>query len=320
MKSICKRDPTVKPGGLAREIMLLQEMDHDNIVKLIDVYEDADYVHLVTDLFEGGELFDRIVEESPNDANGFPCIPEEEAARIVNGILEGVSYMHTRNIVHRDIKPENVLFESPAQGSKVKIADFGLSRKHFPRRNDPPMTTVVGTSYYIAPEVLRGRYDGGSCDLWSVGVIAYVLLCGYPPFNGTNGDKVHQSVLRGRIRFPIGEWNDISADALDFVYRLLLKDPRRRMTMEQALTHPWMVMLGQSSGHTNPSREEEDFAADDIKDERRDDTSSSSIRYVDEVLYSWFLPKSPKAAARKGNRRKGNSPQKRKVKLSMFAC
>mmetsp|Transcript_1071 Transcript_1071/g.2137 ORF Transcript_1071/g.2137 Transcript_1071/m.2137 type:complete len:409 (-) Transcript_1071:156-1382(-) len=239
VKSICKRDPSVMPGGLAREIMLLQEMKHCNIVQLVDVYEDADYVHLVTDLCTGGELFDKICEKSSNRDNGAACFAEDEAARIMYQILTAVSYMHKRGIVHRDIKPENILFETTDEDSPIKIIDFGLSRKHYGGQ-EPPMTSVVGTPYYIAPEVLRKKYDK-SCDLWSVGVIAYILLCGYPPFNGANNDQTHRSVLRGRYYFPAEDWKDVSIEAMDFIYRMLQMDPRKRMTVEQALNHPWIT-------------------------------------------------------------------------------
>eukprot|EP00579_Thalassiosira_antarctica_P023209 CAMPEP_0201987002 /NCGR_PEP_ID=MMETSP0904-20121228/91569_1 /ASSEMBLY_ACC=CAM_ASM_000553 /TAXON_ID=420261 /ORGANISM="Thalassiosira antarctica, Strain CCMP982" /LENGTH=169 /DNA_ID=CAMNT_0048541089 /DNA_START=1302 /DNA_END=1807 /DNA_ORIENTATION=- len=127
VKSIRKSDPSVKPGGLAREIMLLQEMEDSNIIQLVDVFEDADYVHLVTDLCTGGELFDKICEKSSNSDNGAACFAEDEAARIMYQILTAVSYMHKRGIVHRDIKPENILFEATDDDSTVKIIDFGLS-------------------------------------------------------------------------------------------------------------------------------------------------------------------------------------------------
>jgi serine/threonine protein kinase len=180
VKSLCKKDPNVKPGGLVREITLLQEMKNDNIINLVDIIEEEDYVHLVTDLCSGGELFDKIVEKAEEN-NGSPCFREDEAARIMHQLLTAVSYMHKKNVAHRDIKPENILLQTTNQDSPVKIIDFGLSRKHTKRNG--PMSTIVGTPYYIAPEVLRKSYDK-TCDLWSVGVIAYIILCGYPPFNG----------------------------------------------------------------------------------------------------------------------------------------
>ncbi|KAL7531110.1 hypothetical protein ACHAXR_003852 [Thalassiosira sp. AJA248-18] len=240
VKSICKTDPQVKPSGIAREIALLREMKPCSIViQLVDVFEDAQYVHLVTDLCEGGELFDKICERASNSDNGAVCFAEDETAKIMHQILTAVSCMHKRGIVHRDIKPENILFETAEDDSPVKIIDFGLSRKHYAKL-DAPMRTVVGTPYYIAPEVLRRRYDK-TCDLWSTGVIAYILLCGYPPFNGANNNQTHKSVLKGRYSFPEEDWKDVSQEAKDFIVRMLQMDPKKRMSVEQALNHPWLV-------------------------------------------------------------------------------
>jgi len=237
VKSIRKNDPAVKPGSLAREIKLLQAMKHSSIVQLVDMYEDADYMHIVTDLCEGGELFDKIIEKATNGDTGAVCFAEDEAARVIYQILTSVSYMHKRGIVHRDTKPENILFDTKDEDSSIKIIDFGLARKYAGNR---PMSTIVGTPYYIAPEVLRKKYDK-SCDLWSIGVIAYVMLLGYPPFNGKTNKEVHDSVLRGRCRFPSAGLSSISSEARNFVRRLLQKNPRKRSTIEQALNHPWMV-------------------------------------------------------------------------------
>ena len=135
------------------------------------LYEDAEYVHLVTDICKGGDLFDRIVEKSEADNGDTACFAEGEAARIMYQLLSSVSYMHKNNVAHRDIKPDNILFETNEDDSPIKICDFGLSRKH--GGTDSPMKTIVGTPYYIAPEVLQKRYDK-SCDLWSAGVIAYI--------------------------------------------------------------------------------------------------------------------------------------------------
>lgn len=283
VKTICKNDQAVKPGGLAREIMLLHEMKHESILQLVDVFEDAEYVHLVTHLCSGGELFDKIVEKSSSN-NGAACFTEEEAASILHQLLTAVSYMHTHDVVHRDIKPENILFETSDKDSPIQVIDFGLARHHFD--HEPPMTTVLGTPYYIAPEVLRNKYDK-SCDLWSVGVIAYILLCGYPPFNGNNNDETHRAVSHGVYYFPSREWKGTSRESRDFIRQLLKMDPSKRMTAEEALNHPWIVRHNASSG------------TEKMIDEERQDKSSEEDVHV----------------KRSGKSRKGI---RRKLRISMF--
>jgi len=258
VKSISKRDPSVKPGSLLREITLLHEMRHPSFVQLVDVFEDEEYVHLVTDLCTGGELFDRIVAKTSRSEGSTPCFSEDDAATVLYQILKAVSYMHKKGIVHRDIKPENILFETDDENSPIKIIDFGLARMHDGQHGEPPMTTIVGTPYYIAPDVLRRQYDK-SCDLWSVGVIAYILMCGYPPFNGGSNSETHASILRGRYHFPSREWKHTSREARDFVRRLLQSDPSKRMTAEEALNHPWMA------AHVRPSAIVQDQDARDDK-------------------------------------------------------
>lgn len=238
VKSIRKNDPAVNPRGLAREITLLREMRHRNIVHLKDVFEDAEYVHLVTDLCRGGELFDKIIEKA-SCGSDYGCFSENEAATVLHQILTAVRYMHKSHVVHRDIKPENILFETTDAGSSIKIIDLGLSRKHYDGI-EPKMNNVVGTPYYIAPEVIRKKYDK-SCDLWSVGVIAYILLCGYPPFNGADNNEIYAAVRRGTFRFHSSDWSGTTKEARHFIRRLLHKDPRKRMTAEQALNHPWIL-------------------------------------------------------------------------------
>ena len=236
VKSVRKSEPSVNPKGLAREIALLDEMKHDSIIQLVDVYEDAEYVHLVTKLCEGGELFDRIVEKSSDAKHG--CFSEHQAAKILHQLLNALSYMHKHNVVHRDIKPENILFETEDEDSPIKIIDFGLARKHY--ANKSPMKTIVGTPYYIAPDVLRKSY-GKACDLWSVGVITYTLLAGYPPFNATDIKGVYAAVQSGKYCFPSADWKHISLEAKDFIRKLLQTDPSKRMTTEESLMHPWLV-------------------------------------------------------------------------------
>jgi hypothetical protein len=268
VKSIRKTDPVVDEDALSREIQLLSEARHRNVVRLVDLHEDAEYLHLVTDLCSGGELYDRIVQRSEEE-NGMPCFAEDEAARIVHQILTAVACLHRRGIVHRDVKPENILFESTRPNSPIKIVDFGLAAKHYSGL-EPPMNQVVGTPYYIAPEVLKRKYDA-SCDLWSVGVIAYILMCGYPPFNGADNREVYNAVRKGRYRFPSHDWSRTSRESRDFIRKLLQKDPRKRMMAEEALRHPWIARHAANS--SNESRRDVHMASPAGVEERDEDWS-----------------------------------------------
>jgi serine/threonine protein kinase len=239
VKLIRKDNPHVKPQGLVRKVALLQEMCHKSIIWLVEVIEDKNYIHLVTKLCNGRELFDRIVKESSNFKNDKLCFAEDKAVRIIHQILSAVHYMHERGIVHRDIKPENVLFKTAEEDSPIKIINFGLSWRH-DNRADQPITSIIGMPYYIAPEVFLRKYDK-ACDLWSVDIILYILLCGYPPFNGATDNETHESVLLGWYKFHTKDWEDISVQAMDFVRGSLQMDPGQRMTTQQALSHPWIA-------------------------------------------------------------------------------
>lgn len=217
---------------LRREIEILRTVDHPTIIKLVDVYEDAAHLHLVTELCMGGELFDRIIEMTESEAGHFS---ERDAARIIHKILSAIEYIHNEhNICHRDLKPENFLFKYKDSLEDLKIIDFGLSRFE----DTSHMTTRVGTPYYIAPEVLEKKYDS-SCDLWSIGVITFILLCGYPPFYGDNDAEIFRSIQSGKFAFSSPEWDTISDDAKDLIMKLLLKNPKARLSASKALVHPW---------------------------------------------------------------------------------
>lgn len=162
------------------EVKILQQLDHPNVIKLYEYFEDDTNVYLVTELCTGGELFDRIIKHE--------FFGEDDAARIFRQIVQALNYCHGNHVVHRDLKPENFLFVSDADDSDLKIIDFGLSKIMSGGRLER-MKTRAGTPYYISPEVLAGNYDV-SCDMWSAGCMLYILLCGYPPFYGDNNQEI----------------------------------------------------------------------------------------------------------------------------------
>jgi len=217
---------------LQREIYLLANIDHEHIMKMVDCYEDAECVHIVTEKYTGGELFDTILDNV--SSNG--CLSERKTINIIKSLLEAVAYLHDKGIVHRDIKPENLLFESNEEDATIKLIDFGLSRRH--EEGETPMSNPVGTAYYMSPELLKGKYDR-SCDLWAVGVVTYILLSGYPPWNGGDDVVIQKNIRRGKLVFS-GNWLYKSDQAIDFVKCLLRRDPKKRFTAEEALSHPWI--------------------------------------------------------------------------------
>ena len=144
-------------------------------------------------------------------------------------MLSAVKHLHEHNIVHRDLKPENFLMETKDENSEVKLIDFGLSKRWSTQEGAEKMHTVVGTPYYVAPEVLRGEYDK-QCDVWSLGVILYVFLCGYPPFEGDNNKEIFKNVLKSKLEFDDADWGSISDEAKDLVSKMLCKDASKRIS------------------------------------------------------------------------------------------
>ena len=210
------------------EVKIMKELEHPNIIRLFETFEDDAFIYLVMELCEGGELFDRII------ATGF--FGERESASTVRQMLGALFYLHRRGVCHRDLKPENFLLSSSLPEADLKLIDFGLSARV---QAGVPLKTRSGTPYYVAPEVLSGSYDE-KCDLWSIGVLTYVLLCGYPPFNGNSDKDILARVKSGKFVFPDSEWKTVSASAKDFVSKLLELKPGNRMSAKEALEHPWI--------------------------------------------------------------------------------
>ena len=178
---------------------------------------------------EGGELFEQLIQIGK--------FSEADAAQIIKQLLSAIKHLHDKNIAHRDLKPENVIFANKDQDINIKLIDFGLSKSL--RLDGKRMMTKLGTPYYVSPEVLEGIYDK-RCDLWAIGVMAYMLLSGTPPFNGRNEVEVFNKIRCVDYEFPEKHWSYISAEAKDFIFRMLQPNPDRRLTPEQALAHKWL--------------------------------------------------------------------------------
>ena len=224
---------------LSREIAILKEVQHPNIIQLIDVYEDTEYIHIVTELCTGGELYDMVLEKADSEDGH---VLEYDAALLIRDIVNAIEYCHNKmNIVHRDLKPENFLLKDKSTDHmQIKIIDFGLSRKVSSGKFSI-MNTRVGSPYYVAPEVLDDNPEYTSkCDMWSIGIIAYILLCGFPPFDGNSDYEILHSISNDKLEFPSPEWDEISKEAKDFVTMLLQRDPSVRYSASEAAKHPWI--------------------------------------------------------------------------------
>lgn len=210
------------------EVTIMKSIDHPNCVKLYKMYDTPKKVYMVLELLTGGELFDRIVAKGN--------FSEKEAAGVIHSVTTALKYLHSLPVVHRDLKPENLLYASPDDDAAIKITDFGLAKS----KNASKMSTACGTPGYVAPEVLKNLPYGPAVDMWSVGVVLYILLCGFPPFYHEETKKLYRMIKKGEFGFPAPYWTDISKEAKDLVQRLLTVQPDKRATPDDVLNHPWI--------------------------------------------------------------------------------
>ncbi|KAF7047307.1 hypothetical protein CFC21_056250 [Triticum aestivum] len=219
----------VDVADVRREVAIMASLpDHPALVRLRAAYEDDEAVHLVMELCDGGELFDRIVARGR--------YTERAAAAAARTVAEVVRACHAHGVMHRDLKPENFLYAGKEEDAQLKAIDFGLSVFFRPGER---FSEIVGSPYYMAPEVLRRSY-GPEVDIWSAGVILYILLCGVPPFWAETEQGVARSILRGVLNFDREPWPRISDSAKSLVRQMLEMDPRKRLTARQVLAHPWL--------------------------------------------------------------------------------
>jgi len=242
---ILERDhPEFSRSDLRKEIDMMRKVKHQGCIQLFDVFENEKHVFIVLELASGGELFDRVID------NG--TFSERDAAILISQVLEAVAYLHGLGICHRDLKPENVLMKSDDSASSdynvVKLADFGLSTMGTYQNS---MHTACGTPEYVAPEIvasigtdkLLNKYSA-KVDVWAIGVILYVMLCGFQPFQLDNQKAMYDAILGGQYGFPSPEWDPISREAKNFIAFILQVNPKNRPTAQQCLQHRWIREMG----------------------------------------------------------------------------
>ena len=215
-----------------REINILINSDHPNIIKIFEIFESQRSLYIVMEECKGGEIFDRIIEHIQSKQ----MYSEKEAAEMFQQVMSAIEYCHKNGICHRDLKPENLLYLNPGaeKNNPIKVIDFGLSQYISPNKK---LSTKVGTAYYVAPEILKGDYTE-KCDVWSAGVILYIFLSGDPPFNGPSDSVIYGKIAEMKFSFPEKKWKNISKDAIDLIKHMISPE-NERYTARQVLDHPW---------------------------------------------------------------------------------
>jgi len=229
-----------KPKGskiklVQAEVDILKKIDHPYIVKCFDHYDTGEKMYLMMELMDGGELFDRIVDKGH--------YTEDDCKVTTAKLLDAIRYLHEAGIAHRDLKPENMLMTDTTENAEVKITDFGLG-KVFDAHSEV-MQTPCGTPGYIAPEVLMMKGYNKACDIWSLGVIIYILLCGFPPFYADNDALLFEKIKKGEFQFLRPYWDPISDVAKDLIRKMLTVDWKQRVTAQECLQHPFVKAQAQ---------------------------------------------------------------------------
>jgi len=211
------------------EFQILRQLDNPNIIRTYEFYDTKDNFYIVQELMQGGELYDYVAEHGR--------LSEQNAAHLMKEVLLTVKYLAQNNVLHRDVNLENILLESNKNFDQIKLIDFGLATSCSP---DEKLTEMVGKTHYLAPELLDEGY-GQKYDVWSSGVLAYICLSGFAPFDADSESDIRSLIMEGNVSFADPEWQDVSEEAKDFVKLLLTYDPEARPTAGEALTHPWIV-------------------------------------------------------------------------------
>ena len=220
---------------LLNEIDILSKLTHPNIMQIYEIFDDNVNLYIVSEYCKGGELFD-IISKKGN-------FSEKDACIIMKQLMSAICYSHQNNIVHKDLKPENILMDDDKDSLAIKIIDWGCAQTI---KTSVKSKNADGTAYYIAPEVLRGEYNE-KCDIWSCGVIFYILLCGYAPFDGEKDEEIHEKILVGEFDFPKEDWSHVSDEAKNLIKKMLTMDVNERVSALETLQDPWFKKFEQKA-------------------------------------------------------------------------
>ncbi|CAI5465113.1 unnamed protein product [Closterium sp. Yama58-4] len=214
---------------VAKEVRVMQQLrGHPHIVKIHRALEDHQSVHIIMEICRGGDLFDRV------KAGG--RLSERSAAAVTGRLVEALLWCHGKGVVHRDVKLENILLKQRGSDTDIRLTDFGMAAEVRPGE---VLTELIGTPYYMAPEVLAGSY-GAEADIWSAGVVLYILLCGLPPFYAASNEGIFDAIRSKPVQFKAAKWNGVSSAAKQLISSMLEKNPRDRITGDEVLEHPWI--------------------------------------------------------------------------------
>lgn len=227
-------DAGITREDIFKEIDIVIALRHPNIIYLKEYFEEGNKVYIIMEYLRGGELLDAVIQKGSYN--------ESDARTIFKQLIDAVNYMHAKDVVHRDLKLENLLLAESGDINTVKVADFGLAKKF---AGGGALSTICGTPQYVAPEVIKGGQNpytyGPECDIWSCGIILFILLGGYPPFYDESEPRLFAKIRKGKFDFNDSAWTHVGDSAKDLIKKLLVVDPSKRLTIDQIKGHPWMT-------------------------------------------------------------------------------